>query len=83
MFPVPVTTWSYGRHLARLFAHRFSIKCGAFTMQIQYDAFSVTILRHRYLFYMVRLKGLEPLTYGLEGRCSIQLSYRRIGMIEQ
>ena len=32
------------------------------------------------LFYLVRLKGLEPLTYGLEGRCSIQLSYRRIGM---
>jgi hypothetical protein len=27
---------------------------------------------------MVRLKGFEPLTYGLEVRCSIQLSYRRI-----
>ena len=27
---------------------------------------------------MARLRGLEPLTYGLEGRCSIQLSYRRI-----
>ena len=26
---------------------------------------------------MVRLRGLEPLTYGLEVRCSIQLSYRR------
>ena len=36
-----------------------------------------------FMLYMVRLKGLEPLTYGLEGRCSIQLSYRRIGMIEQ
>ncbi len=27
---------------------------------------------------LARLKGFEPLTYGLEVRCSIQLSYRRI-----
>ena len=26
---------------------------------------------------MARLKGLEPLALCLEGRCSIQLSYRR------
>ncbi len=26
---------------------------------------------------LARLRGLEPLTRGLEGRCSIQLSYRR------
>ena len=27
---------------------------------------------------MVRPEGIEPSTYGLEVRCSIQLSYRRI-----
>jgi hypothetical protein len=27
---------------------------------------------------MVRLKGIEPLAHGLEVRCSIQLSYRRM-----
>ena len=29
--------------------------------------------------YVVCLKGFEPLTYALEGRCSIQLRYRHIG----
>ncbi len=32
---------------------------------------------HHIEYRMVRLRGLEPLTYGLEVRCSIQLSYRR------
>ncbi len=30
---------------------------------------------------VVRLAGLEPATYGLEGCCSIQLSYKRINGI--
>jgi hypothetical protein len=28
--------------------------------------------------FMARLKGFEPPAYGLEVRCSIQLSYRRV-----
>ena len=31
-----------------------------------------------YIHHMARQKGLEPLTYCLEGSCSIQLSYGRI-----
>src|SRR5439155_5095087 len=29
------------------------------------------------VWHMARLEGIEPPTYGLEIRCSIQLSYRR------
>ena len=29
------------------------------------------------LNFMARQKGLEPLTHGLEGRCSVHLSYWR------
>ena len=32
---------------------------------------------------LARLKGLEPLTYCLEGSCSIQLSYKRILNLSQ
>lgn len=28
--------------------------------------------------FLARLAGLEPATLGLEGRCSIQMSYRRM-----
>ena len=31
-----------------------------------------------YIHHMARQKGLEPLTYCLEGSCSIQLSYWRL-----
>ena len=36
-----------------------------------------------YIHHMARLKGLEPLTLCLEGRCSIQLSYRRIFLLPE
>jgi hypothetical protein len=28
---------------------------------------------------VARLEGVEPPAHGLEGRCSIRLSYRRVG----
>ena len=37
-------------------------------------------LRYTHHIKLARLKGLEPLAPCLEGRCSIQLSYRRIAV---
>ena len=48
-------------------------------MGLEPTASRATIWRSNQLSYthrMLYLKGLEPLTHGLEGRCSIQLSYR-------
>ena len=39
-------------------------------------------LRYTHHIFLVRQKGLEPLTYCLEGSCSIQLSYWRICLMK-
>ena len=52
--------------------------------RIELTTSRATIWRSNQLSYarhiLVRLKRFELLTHGLEGRCSIQLSYRRISM---
>ena len=35
---------------------------------------NLVLYQLNYTHHMVYLKGFEPLTHGLEGRCSIQLS---------
>ena len=51
-------------------------------MRIELMTSRATIWRSNQLSYarhiiLVRLKRFELLTHGLEGRCSIQLSYKR------
>ena len=39
--------------------------------------YQLSYAHHKLKCGMARLRGLEPLTHGLEVRCSIRLSYRR------
>ena len=55
--------------------------------RIELTTSRATIWRSNQLSYtrhikLVRLKRFELLTHGLEGRCSIQLSYRRISALD-
>lgn len=44
--------------------------------------YQLSYAHHNDFFEMARLAGLEPATLGLEGRCSIQLSYKRLVGVE-
>lgn len=51
---------------------------GTRTLDIQNH--NLALYHLSYTHHMVRLKGVEPLAHGLEGRCSIRLSYWRVLM---
>ena len=56
-------------------ARENGVTSGTRTHDIQ--SHNLTLYQLNYSHHMARLEGLEPPTHGLEGRCSIQLSYRR------
>ncbi len=62
--------------------HPIVVKKVGRATRIELTTSRATIWRSNQLSYtrriLVRLKRFELLTHGLEGRCSIQLSYRRI-----
>ena len=62
--------------------YRDNIKLVGRVERIELTTSRATIWRSNQLSYarhmLVRLKRFELLTHGLEGRCSIQLSYRRV-----
>ena len=68
-----LTTWRHPNMVGR--ATRIELTTSRATI---WRSNQLSYTRH----YMVRLKRFELLTHGLEGRCSIQLSYRRISALD-
>ena len=52
----------------------FGRACGSYSPNIKKGGVEASFRKSG----VARLAGLEPATYGLEVRCSIQLSYRRL-----
>ncbi len=61
-------------HLATPLSNSCGVDNGARTHDIRIH--NPTLCQLSYIHHMACLKGFEPLTRGLEGRCSIQLSHR-------
>ena len=69
-----LTAWRYpyGKSGEPLFN---GVNSGTRTHDLQ--GHNLALYQLSYIHHMVRLEGIEPPTYALEGRCSILLRYRR------
>lgn len=71
----------------KIFAANISILGGGIGTRTQNRGFNAltdlesAVLPLDYSPILVRWIGFEPIAYDLEGRCSIQLSYKRIGRL--